>query len=166
MLEPKPLTTYELLSLVVQVFGLAFVALSIAYAARSVRLATRQHERTVTRDAHEFVEKLLDAIESPTLVIQRREVHTPDSILSDPELNMAVHKVLNKLEDLSIVVKRRQYPEDLLRQSLDFLPIAYWRKLGPFVEYLRAQACDPKLWCGLERLAEDWSNNRTGPPAA
>jgi len=74
------------------------------------------------------------------------------------ELTNAVHIVMGILEDMSIAIQYEYVDEDILYLSLEALVRRNWFGLRGWVEQLRAEKNDSKLWIEIQKLADSWAS--------
>ncbi|BAY80567.1 hypothetical protein NIES267_00240 [Calothrix parasitica NIES-267] len=74
----------------------------------------------------------------------------------NPLKEQDITNILNFLEAMSICIKKEIVNEDLLHEFYRFIVIRYWETFESIVIYRRKKMDNPKIYEGLELLAQKW----------
>jgi Domain of unknown function (DUF4760) len=154
------MTTYELLSLVVQAAGLLFVAASILYAARSFRLAIAVERRSQSEKTLTYASEAMQEMSNSFQYIwkKRQELQSSNYDQSDPELIFHRNLLLNKFEEMAIAVRVGIYDEKLLKDLLASSVFSVAGLLESYILDIRKMHNDASFYEEFESLVSRWKN--------
>lgn len=162
------MTNYEILSLVVGGFGATFVGISVLLLVKQLKQLSAQHadnhdwnRRLATTEALGKIRELdIGRLNKKFLLYDRRDAIPLDEINKafeeQHELQGDIHRVMNFYEGLSNGIYLGLYDEDMIKANRKTAMKKTFNKFKYYVESRRELRHNDTLWCGYERLMNDW----------
>lgn len=100
-----------------------------------------------------MIDSALAGSAQPTLAYQ--------AMKSDKDKDGAIRYVLGILEDMSIAIRTGYADENILFASLCGTTLRYYDAFKTYIDELRRDRNNPKIYIELERLAGAWRTNRS-----
>lgn len=154
------MTPYEKWSLITSSVGHILVIGTILYAARSLALSKKDHDRKVKIETLQYLSALRKELEnSRRNVISKFGLHAhPDNIktasIENPEILSDIHKILNAIERMARDIDL--YDREIMIEGLKFEQ-PMWKLLHDYVESRRKEF-NHELYIEAERMFHEINN--------
>lgn len=163
------MSVFEVSSLAISVLGTIFIGLSVLLLARQIKMLLLAHadnhewnRRIATVNAISQIREInTDSLNDAFDYVNRREPvplqEIKDAFVRQPNLQPALHKLLNLYEGLANGLSLGIYDEATVRANRESTMIKALANFRSYIEYRRD--CGSKTaWIGYEKLVRRWIN--------
>ena len=161
------MSNYEILNLVISLFGTLFVGLSVLYLAKQIKLSLKIHSanhewnrRMATNDILNRIRDIdTDELNKKFGYLNRTEPislkEVKDAFSENSTLQLLLNRMLNYYEGLSNGIFLGTYDENTIKSNRKGAMEREFRRFKKYIEYRRGVG-NKNSWNGFERLIKKW----------
>jgi len=160
MIDFQPITTYELITIIISIVALILVVLQIRQSSNQIK---KQSEKSSKENFLYKLDEILQSIKESELKIRPSVSEINKSmektLEKNPELDQELASLFNEIERISYMVKIGHYDKKLVQEILG----SYFKYLNSryikYVQYKRAITGNPHLFIESEILLNKYEKN-------